>query len=87
MSQESVELHRDRLADGAAILVDAAWELPDEPGLVPIPYAELASRPVFRNIALLGVIGTMLSMEEQTLRELVADTFQAKGACYSSMLS
>jgi 2-oxoglutarate ferredoxin oxidoreductase subunit alpha len=79
MSRESVDLHRGRLADGAAILVDAAWEMPDEPGLVPIPFAELASRPVFRNVALLGVIGTMLSMDEQTLRELVADTFQTKG--------
>lgn len=79
MSLESVELHRARLADGAVILVDAAWELPAEPGLVAIPFAELASRPVFRNVALMGVIGAMIGIEAEALGELVADNFRAKG--------
>ena len=79
MSQESVELHRSRLAEGAAVLVDAAWEMADEPGLVAIPFADLASRPVFRNVALLGVIGAMLAMDDDILRTLVADNFEAKG--------
>ncbi len=79
MSLESVELHRARLADGAVILVDAGWELPAEPGLVAIPFAELASRPVFRNVALMGVIGAMIGIEAEALGELVADNFRAKG--------
>ena len=79
MSRESVDLHRGRLAEGAVILVDAAWELPAEPGLVGIPFAELASRPVFRNVALMGVMGAMIGLEAEGLRELVAENFRAKG--------
>lgn len=79
MSRESVDLHRGRLAEGAVILADAAWELPAEPGLVSIPFADLASRAVFRNVALMGIIGAMLGLEDEGLRELVADNFRSKG--------
>ncbi len=79
MSRESVDLHRERLADGAVILVDGGWDMPPEPGLIGIPFAELASRPVFRNVALMGVLGAMLGIGADILRELVADNFRAKG--------
>lgn len=79
MSRESVDLHRARLADGAVILVDGGWEMAPEPGLIGIPFAELASRPVFRNVALMGVLGAMLGIGAGILRELVADNFRAKG--------
>jgi 2-oxoglutarate ferredoxin oxidoreductase subunit alpha len=79
MSRESVDLHRERLEDGAVILVDGGWDMPAEPGLIGIPFAELASRPVFRSVALMGVLGAMLGVEASLLRELVADNFRAKG--------
>ncbi len=79
MSRESVDLHRGRLAEGGVILAAAAWDLPAEPGLVAIPFADLASRPVFRNVALMGIIGAMLGLDDEGLRELVADNFRAKG--------
>ena len=79
MSQESVDLHKDKLKDPGIILVDAAWELPAGPGMVAIPFAELASRPVFRNVALLGVIGAMLGLEASLFEEQLKEEFSAKG--------
>ena len=79
MSRESVELHRDKLEAQAVILVDAAWEMPAEAGLLGIPFAELAPRPVFRSVALLGVLGAMLGIEPSMLRDQLSDHFKAKG--------
>lgn len=79
MSRESVVLHKDKLKDPAIILADAGWELPDTPGLVAIPFAELAPRPVFRNVALLGVIGAMLGLEASLFEEQLEEQFGAKG--------
>ncbi len=79
MSRESVELHRGKLEAQAVILVDAAWEMPAEAGLLGIPFAELAPRPVFRSVALLGVLGAMLGIEPSMLRDQLSDHFKAKG--------
>lgn len=79
LSRESVELHRSRLEPGAVILADAAWDLPIEPGLHGIPFAALAPRPVFRSVALLGVLGAMLGVEAQGLRTLLGEQFASKG--------
>lgn len=79
MTPESVDPHRFRLTEGGVILVDEAWNMPAEPGLIGIPFASLAPRPVFRSVALLGVLGGMLGLGVEGLRELVADTFRAKG--------
>lgn len=79
MSRESVELHQDKLKEPALILADAAWELPDLPGMVRIPFAELAPRPVFRNVALLGVLGAMLGLEASLFEEQLEEQFRAKG--------
>ncbi|WP_371877440.1 2-oxoacid:acceptor oxidoreductase subunit alpha [Desulfomicrobium sp. ZS1] len=79
MSRESVDLHKDKLKEPGIILADAAWELPVLPGMVAIPFAELASRPVFRNVALLGVLGAMLGLEASLFEEQLEEQFRAKG--------
>lgn len=79
MSRESVDLHRARLEEGAAVLVDAAWGLPAEPGLVGIPFADLAPRPVFRSVVLLGVLGAMLGIDRDALAGLLSGHFRSKG--------
>jgi len=79
MSRESVDLHRDKLEDKAVILVDAAWEMPAEAGLLGIPFAELAPRPVFRNVALLGVLGAMLGIKAGMLQDQLKEHFKVKG--------
>jgi 2-oxoglutarate/2-oxoacid ferredoxin oxidoreductase subunit alpha len=79
MSRESVDLHRDKLKSPGIILADAAWDLPAGPGLVGIPFAELASRPVFRSVALIGVLGAMLGMEASLFEEQLVAQFRAKG--------
>lgn len=79
MSRESVELHKDKLKSSGVILADAAWELPDTPGLVAIPFAELAARPVFRGVALLGVLGAMFGLEASLFEEQLSEQFKAKG--------
>ncbi len=79
MSRESVDLHRDKLEDQAVILVDAAWEMPAEAGLLGIPFAELAPRPVFRNVALLGVLGAMLGIKAGMLQAQLTEHFKVKG--------
>lgn len=79
MSRESVDLHRDKLESGAVILTDAAWDLPAEANLVPVPFADLAPRPVLRSAALLGVLGAMLGLDPEELGKLLAENFDAKG--------
>jgi 2-oxoglutarate ferredoxin oxidoreductase subunit alpha len=79
MSRESVDLHKDKLKNPGIILADAGWELPDLPGMVAIPFAELAPRPVFRNVALLGVLGAMLGLEASLFEEQLEEQFRAKG--------
>ena len=79
MSRESVDLHKDKLKEPGIILADAGWELSGLPGLVAIPFAELASRPVFRNVALLGVLGAMLGLEASLFEEQLREQFGAKG--------
>lgn len=79
MSRESVDLHKDKLKEPGIILADAAWELPGQPGLLAIPFAELAPRPVFRNVALLGVLGAMLGLEASLFEEQLEEQFRAKG--------
>lgn len=80
MTVESIDLHRDKLEPEGLILADAAWGLPPEPGLVGVPLAELAPRPVFRGVALLGVLGRMLSVRSEILAELIRAQFDSKGS-------
>lgn len=79
MSRESVDLHRDKLEEQAVILVDAAWEMPAGAALLGIPFAELAPRPVFRNVALLGVLGAMLGIKAGMLQDQLKEHFKVKG--------
>lgn len=79
MSRESVDLHKDKLQEPGIILADAGWELPALPGMVAVPFAELAPRPVFRNVALLGVLGAMLGLEASLFEEQLLEQFRAKG--------
>lgn len=79
MSRESVDLHRSRLEPGALILADAAWGLPAEAGLLPIPFAVLAPRPVFYGVALLGILGAILGVKGELLGDQLAGQFGSKG--------
>lgn len=79
MTEESVHLHRARLLPEAVILADAAWNLPAEPGLTPVPFRELASRPVFHNTVLLGILSAALDLAEDQFVGLLQEQFAGKG--------
>lgn len=79
MTEESVALHRHRLESGALILVDAAWKLPPEPGLWSIPFRDLAPRPVFHNVVLLGVLSAFVDLDESVLGTILQEQFAGKG--------
>lgn len=79
MTEESVALHRARLYPEASILADAAWNLPAEPGLLAVPFRDLASRPVFHNTVLLGILSAALGLAEESFVTLLSEQFQDKG--------
>lgn len=76
MTRESIDLHKDILVSDAVVLADAAWELD---GPIAVPFADLAPKPVQRNVALLGVLGAMFELDVKALHGVVEENFRAKG--------
>lgn len=78
LNQETVDLHKDELAlDGMVILGDDldAGDLPH----LSIPFKDLAPKPIFQNVAALGVLASALGLERDVPKLLLSQTFGKKG--------
>lgn len=78
MNQESVDLHVDELTDKARIFGSDELDYKDHPS-VGIPLKELAPKPIFYNVAALGVLASVLGIDREVPAELLAATFGKKG--------
>ncbi|MBG0789594.1 MAG: 2-oxoacid:acceptor oxidoreductase subunit alpha [Desulfovibrionaceae bacterium] len=78
LNEETLELHRGELAEGAIVL---AGEEIDTGGLnaLRIPFKKLAPKPLFHNTVALGVLGATLCNDVAILEALLAETFAKKG--------
>ncbi|OIQ51633.1 2-oxoglutarate oxidoreductase subunit KorA [Pseudodesulfovibrio hydrargyri] len=78
LNAETLDKHLDAMSAGA--LVVAGDDL-DTKGLnaLRIPYEKLASKPLFHNTAMLGVLGRAVNLDLGILEELLRQTFAKKG--------
>lgn len=78
LNQESVDKHRDELADGALVLAGEDIDTGDLNALA-IPFKELAPKPLFHNTVALGVLAATVCSDESILEKLLSETFAKKG--------
>ncbi len=78
LSTDTLAIHKNQLTDRALVLADAAHGLGGLPGLA-IPYKELCPKPLYENMAALGVLGELLCLDPAFLTRLVAEKFGKKG--------
>jgi len=79
LSADTLALHREALSPRALVLADAAHGLGDAPGLA-IPYKELCPKPLYGNMAALGVLSSLLCLDPAWGIGLVEERFAKKGA-------
>ena len=77
LNADTVALHRDDLSDRGLTLADAAFELNDN-SCVNVPYKELATGR-YVNVAALGVVSSLLGLNQALVVGLVQDTFGSRG--------
>jgi 2-oxoglutarate/2-oxoacid ferredoxin oxidoreductase subunit alpha len=78
LSAETLALHQGRLAPGALVLADAAHGLSGLPGLA-IPYKSLCPKPLYENMAALGVLSSLLCLDPAWITGLIREKFAGKG--------
>ncbi|WP_207264742.1 2-oxoacid:acceptor oxidoreductase subunit alpha [Desulfovibrio sp. Huiquan2017] len=78
LNAETLDKHLEAVSEGGLVVAGADL---DTEGLnaLRIPYEELASKPLFHNTAMLGVLGRTVNLEPAILEELLRQTFGKKG--------
>lgn len=83
-TQETVDLHKNALAEGGLILMGQDMDNPGMESVLSVPYAELAADKIVANVVGLGVISAIIGLEEETVSGVVRD---ALGPKHEDMLS
>lgn len=78
LDAETLSLHKDDLAENAVVLADAAHDNFGLRGLK-IPYKSLCPKPIYENVAALGVLCSLLCLEKRWLTDLIDESFAKKG--------
>lgn len=78
LSADTLDIHRRALSPNALVLADAAVGLGGLPGLA-VPYKTLCPKPLYENVAALGVAGALLCLDAAILSALVREKFAIKG--------
>ncbi|UZP68514.1 2-oxoacid:acceptor oxidoreductase subunit alpha [Desulfovibrio mangrovi] len=78
LNQETVSLHKRALGSDGILILDEGF---DAEGLAAlhVPFASLAPKAVFQNIAALGVLCSVLGLSKDHAATLVHDSFGKKG--------
>ncbi|MCD7033698.1 2-oxoacid:acceptor oxidoreductase subunit alpha [Metabacillus sp. GX 13764] len=84
--QETIDVNADELVHGGIVLADAKFKpvLPEnhQAILFVIPFTDIASglgTPLMKNMAAIGASSTLLNIDSEAFREVVADTYGRKG--------
>lgn len=78
LNDETVSLHKGQLLEGGLCILGKDL---DPQGLagVAVPFDELSPKPIFENVAALGVLCSVLGLARDTPVKLLGDTFKKKG--------
>ncbi|AGW13530.1 2-oxoacid:acceptor oxidoreductase subunit alpha [Megalodesulfovibrio gigas] len=78
LNQETIDLHTPALTPGGVLLMGQAMSAHDVNALA-VPYKELIPKPIFENVAALGVLCGLLGLDRAHPARLVTEQFQKKG--------
>lgn len=78
MNQETIDKHLDELAEDGVIFCGEDLD-PKGRTAVSIPFEDLAPKPIFQNVAALGVLAATLGLSRAVPEKLLSDTFGKKG--------
>jgi 2-oxoglutarate ferredoxin oxidoreductase subunit alpha len=78
LTAESIPLHRGALAPQGLIIAEESFEV-KENGCLAVPYKKLTDDGFF-NVAALGVVASLIGLEESGVAQAVEDYFGAKSA-------
>jgi 2-oxoglutarate ferredoxin oxidoreductase subunit alpha len=78
LNQESVDLHLDEMAPGGLVFADTGLDRRGAAGRG-VPFGELAPKPIFQNVAALGVLAGVLGLDPAIPKALLGETFAKKG--------
>jgi len=78
MDQDTVSIHRDELSEHARVLVDQSWNLSCE-RCVAVPLKTLSTKR-YENTAALGVLASILGLEEEVIFQGIKELIGAKHA-------
>ncbi len=78
LNQETVELHRNSLSSKGLLVLDEELDALGLPALK-VPFATLAPKAIFQNVAALGVLCSALGIAKEIPSKLVHDSFGKKG--------
>lgn len=77
LDQRTVDEQGAALNSGLIIL-DSRLD-PGAHKAVRVPFADIASRPIYENIAALGVLAALLGLDREPVERLISETFSKKG--------
>ncbi|MEW5772018.1 MAG: 2-oxoacid:acceptor oxidoreductase subunit alpha [Thermodesulfobacteriota bacterium] len=78
LNQESIDLHRGQVKEGGLLLLGESLDLEGE-CVIRIPFADLASKPLFHNVAALGALASVIGLDREAPAGLLRKTFGKKG--------
>lgn len=78
LNQETVSLHKNDMAAKGFLLLDEALDAEGLPAMK-IPFSTLAPKPIFQNVAALGILCSVLGIAKSIAEKLVHDSFGKKG--------
>lgn len=78
LNAESFALHKDALTSSSIVIAGDDIDCEDF-NSVPVPFSQLASRPLFHNVVALGVLGAVLGCERSVIQQLLEEVFAKKG--------
>jgi 2-oxoglutarate/2-oxoacid ferredoxin oxidoreductase subunit alpha len=78
LDSQTVSLHREDLSSEGLVVLDRQWQIEGIKSLA-VPYEELAPSRSF-NVAALGIVGALLGLSENILKEVLQDLFEHKNA-------
>ena len=79
MNQETIDKHKDQLSERGVIVCGAEMDPRGHPRTFQVPYKDLAEKKIFHNTVGLGVLGSVLCLDLDIFKDLLAETFAKKG--------
>jgi len=80
LNQETVDLHLPRLSSRGVLVAGDDLAVPAGTSCLRVPFRKLAAKPLYDNVAALGVLGSAICGDLAILERLVSEAFAKKAA-------